>query len=110
MNVEEWGEGQGIGSSRPHGWAEVDDHHEPNQSDNTIPHESSQKSSSEENFFDEDAIKEAEAGGSDIYPVSSTSKLSASIGIAEDTFIQMQDEDPAAALRLLLNTTKAYTE
>ncbi|KAH1240879.1 hypothetical protein GmHk_07G018620 [Glycine max] len=109
VNVEEWGEGQGIGSSRPHGWAEVDDHHEPNQSDNTTPHESSQKSSSEENFFDEDAIKEAEAGGSDIYPVSSTSKLSASIGIAEDTFIQMQNEDPAAALRLLLNTSQANT-
>ncbi|KAH1209248.1 hypothetical protein GmHk_15G043829 [Glycine max] len=109
VNVEEWGEGQGIGSSRPHGWAEVDDHHEPNQSDNTTPHESSQKSSSEENFFDEDTIKEAEAGGSDIYPVSSTSKLSASIGIAEDTFIQMQDEDPAAALRLLLNTSQANT-
>ncbi|KAH1206259.1 hypothetical protein GmHk_16G046769 [Glycine max] len=109
VNVEEWGEGQGIGSSRPHGWAEVDDHHEPNQSDNTTPHESSQKSSSEENFFDEDAIKEAEAGGSDIYPVSSTSKLSASIGIAEDTFIQMQDEDPTAALRLLLNTSQANT-
>ena len=89
MNVEEWGEGQGIGSSSPH--------------------ESSQKSSSEENFFDEEAIKEAEAGGSDIYPVSSTSKLSASIGIAEDTFIQMQNEDPAAALRLLLNTSQANT-
>ena len=73
MNVEEWGEGQGIGSSSPHGWAEVNDPHEPNQSDNTIPHESSQKSSSEENFFDEEAIKEAEAGGSDIHPVSSTS-------------------------------------
>jgi len=51
VNVEEWGEGQGTGSSRPHGWAEVDDHHEPNQSDNTTPHESSQKSSSEENFL-----------------------------------------------------------
>ncbi|KAL5148570.1 hypothetical protein HKD37_13G035601 [Glycine soja] len=109
VNVEEWGEGQGIGSSSPHGWAEVNDPHEPNQSDNTIPHESSQKSSSEENFFDEEAIKEAEAGGSDIYPVSSTSKLSASIGIAEDTFIQMQNEDPAAALRLLLNTSQANT-
>ncbi|KAH1206942.1 hypothetical protein GmHk_16G047242 [Glycine max] len=89
VNVEEQGEGQGIGSSSPHG--------------------SSQKSSSEENFSDEEAIKEAEAGGSDIYPASSTSKLSASIGIAEDTFIQMQDEDPAAALRLLLNTSQANT-
>ncbi|KAH1231137.1 hypothetical protein GmHk_10G030438 [Glycine max] len=89
VNVEEQGEGQGIGSSSPHG--------------------SSQKSSSEENFSDEEAIEEAEAGGSDIYPASSTSKLSASIGIAEDTFIQMQDEDPAAALRLLLNTSQANT-
>ncbi|KAH1212112.1 hypothetical protein GmHk_14G040383 [Glycine max] len=87
VNVEEQGEGQGIGSSSPHG--------------------SSQKSSSEENFSDEEAIEEAEAGGSDIYPASSTSKLSASIGIAEDTFIQMQDEDPAAALRLLLTTSQA---
>ena len=73
VNVEKQGEGQGIGSSSPHG--------------------SSQKSSSEENFSDEEAIEEAEAGGSDIYPASSTSKLSASIGIAEDTFIQTQDED-----------------
>ena len=89
VNVEEQGEGQGIGSSSPHG--------------------SSQKSSSEENFSDEEAIEEAEAGGSDIYPASSTSKLSASIGIAEDTFIKMQDEDPAAALRLLLNTSQANT-
>ncbi|KAH1215473.1 hypothetical protein GmHk_13G036602 [Glycine max] len=89
VNVEEQGEGQGIGSSSPHG--------------------SSQKSSSEENFSDEEAIEEAEAGGSDIYPASSTSKLSASIGNAEDTFIQMQDEDPAAALRLLLNTSQANT-
>ncbi|KAL5156645.1 hypothetical protein HKD37_15G041574 [Glycine soja] len=89
VNVEERGEGQGIRSSSPHG--------------------SSQKSSSEENFSDEEAIEEAEAGGSDIYPASSTSKLSASIGIAEDTFIQMQDEDPAAALRLLLNTSQANT-
>ncbi|KAL5191633.1 hypothetical protein HKD37_04G010884 [Glycine soja] len=89
VNVEEQGEGQGIGPSSPHG--------------------SSQKSSSEENFFDEEGIEEAEAGGSDIYPASSTSKLSASIGIAEDTFIQMQDEDPAAALRLLLNTSQANT-
>eukprot|EP00256_Glycine_max_P039371 XP_006588129.1 uncharacterized protein LOC102669648 [Glycine max] len=89
VNVEEQGEGQGIGPSSPHG--------------------SSQKSSSEENFSDEEAIQEAEAGGSDIYPASSTSKLSASIGIAEDTFIKMQDEDPAAALRLLLNTSQANT-
>ncbi|KAH1214822.1 hypothetical protein GmHk_13G036099 [Glycine max] len=89
VHVEEQGEGRGIGSSSPHG--------------------SSQKSSSEENFSDEEAIQEAEAGGLDIYPASSTSKLSASIGIAEDTFIKMQDEDPAAALRLLLNTSQANT-
>ncbi|KAL5173278.1 hypothetical protein HKD37_16G045853 [Glycine soja] len=89
VNVEEQGEGQGIGPSSPHG--------------------SSQKSSSEEHFFDEEAIQEAEAGGSDIFPASSTSKLSASIGIAEDTFIKMQDEDPTAALRLLLNTSQANT-
>ncbi|KAL5138864.1 hypothetical protein HKD37_10G028935 [Glycine soja] len=89
VNAEEQGEGQGIESSSPHG--------------------SSQKSSSEEHFSDEEAIQEAEAGGSDIYPASSTSKLSASIGIAEDTFIKMQDEDPAAALRLLLNTSQANT-
>ncbi|KAL5160928.1 hypothetical protein HKD37_07G018317 [Glycine soja] len=89
VNVEEQGEGQGIGPSSPQG--------------------SSQRSSSEEHFSDEEAIQEAEAGGSDIFPASSTSKLSASIGIAEDTFIQMQDEDPAAALRLLLNTSQANT-
>ncbi|KAH1239999.1 hypothetical protein GmHk_08G024298 [Glycine max] len=89
VNVEEQGEGQGNRSSSPHG--------------------SSQKSSSEEHFSDEAAIQEAEAGGSDIFPASSTSKLSASIGMTEDTFIQLQDEDPAAALRLLLNTSQANT-
>jgi hypothetical protein len=62
---------------------------------------SNQESSTEE-IFDEDAMKEAEAGGSDILPASSTSKLSASLGVPEEDFINMQSSDPMATLRLLL--------
>jgi hypothetical protein len=47
-------------------------------------------------------MKEAEAGGLDILPVSSTSKLSASLGVPEEEFVNMQSSDPAATLRLLL--------
>jgi hypothetical protein len=62
---------------------------------------SNQESSTEE-IFDEDAMKEAEAGGSDILPASSTSKLSTSLGVPEEDFINMQSSDPMATLRLLL--------
>jgi hypothetical protein len=48
-----------------------------------------QDSSTEETDFDDEAIKEAEAGGSDILPVSSTSKLSTNAGIPESDFIAM---------------------
>ncbi|PNX67935.1 hypothetical protein L195_g063748, partial [Trifolium pratense] len=39
------------------------------------------ESSSEEEDFDSEAIKEAEAGGSELLPETSTSKLSASLGL-----------------------------
>ncbi|WJX35234.1 hypothetical protein P8452_23253 [Trifolium repens] len=53
---------------------------------------------------DDDVIPEATEGGSDILPVSSTSKLSAEIGISEMQFIAMKDSDPAAALKMLLSS------
>ncbi|KAK2446309.1 serine/threonine-protein phosphatase 7 long form protein [Trifolium repens] len=53
---------------------------------------------------EDDVIPEATEGGSDILPVSSTSKLSADIGISEMQFIAMKDSDPAAALRMLLSS------
>jgi chromosome segregation ATPase len=48
-------------------------------------------------------MPEAEAGGPEIVSVSSTSKLSASIGVPEEEFINMQKSDPAVTLRLLLS-------
>ncbi|KAK2426398.1 serine/threonine-protein phosphatase 7 long form protein [Trifolium repens] len=53
---------------------------------------------------DDDIMPEATEGGSDILPVSSTSKLSAEIGISEMQFIAMKDSDPAAALKMLLSS------
>jgi hypothetical protein len=69
-----------------------------------------QDSSTEETDFDDEAIKEAEAGGSDILPVSSTSKLSANAGIPESDFIAMQESNPAVALSLLLNRKLAQSQ
>ncbi|MCI62206.1 hypothetical protein A2U01_0083463, partial [Trifolium medium] len=51
-------------------------------------------------------MQEVEEGGSDILPVSSTSKLSANSGMTEMEFVAMQDSNHAAALKLLL-TKKA---
>ncbi|KAK2351927.1 hypothetical protein QL285_096647 [Trifolium repens] len=53
---------------------------------------------------DDDIMPEATEGGSDILPVSSTSKLSADIGISEMQFIAMKETDPAAALKMLLSS------
>ncbi|KAK2430056.1 serine/threonine-protein phosphatase 7 long form protein [Trifolium repens] len=53
---------------------------------------------------DDDIMPEATEGGSDILPVSSTSKLSADIGMSEMQFIAMKDSDPAAALKMLLSS------
>ncbi|WJX34094.1 hypothetical protein P8452_22242 [Trifolium repens] len=52
----------------------------------------------------DDSMPEATEGGSEILPVSSTSKLSADIGISEMQFIAMKDSDPAAALKMLLSS------
>ena len=52
---------------------------------------------------DED-MPEATEGGPEILPVSSTSKLSADIGLSEMQFIAMKDSDPAAALKMLLSS------
>jgi hypothetical protein len=48
-------------------------------------------------------MPEAEAGGPEIVSVSSTSKLSASLGVQEEEFATMQKSDPAGTLRLLLS-------
>ncbi|KAK2450277.1 hypothetical protein QL285_009405 [Trifolium repens] len=53
---------------------------------------------------EDDSMPEATEGGSEILPVSSTSKLSADIGISEMQFIAMKDSDPAAALKMLLSS------
>ncbi|XP_045810488.1 uncharacterized protein YALI0A18139g-like [Trifolium pratense] len=63
------------------------------------------ETSSEEEEFDSDAMKEAEAGGSELLPETSTSKLSASLGLPEEEFIALQIHDPEAALRLLISKT-----
>jgi hypothetical protein len=69
-----------------------------------------QDSSTEETDFDDEAIKEAEVGGSDILPVSSTSKLSANAEIPESDFIAMQESDPTVALSLLLTRKRAQSQ
>ncbi|PNX64356.1 hypothetical protein L195_g062076, partial [Trifolium pratense] len=61
------------------------------------------QTSSEEEEFDSEAMKEAEAGGSELLPETSTSKLSASLGLPEEEFIALQRDDPEAALKLLLS-------
>ncbi|MCI88469.1 hypothetical protein A2U01_0109756, partial [Trifolium medium] len=47
-------------------------------------------------------MKEAEEGGSDNLPETSTSKLSASLGIPEVEFVNLKEENPVATLKLLL--------
>jgi hypothetical protein len=48
-------------------------------------------------------MPEAEAGGPDLASVSSTSKLSASLGVQEEEFVNMHKSDLAGTLRLLLS-------
>ncbi|WJX77585.1 hypothetical protein P8452_60878 [Trifolium repens] len=64
---------------------------------------SGQASSNQESQHDSDAIPEAEVGGSGIISVSSTSRLSASLGVQEEKFTTMQKSDPAGTLKLLLS-------
>ena len=64
---------------------------------------SGQASSNQESQHDSDAIPEAEVGGSGIISVSSTSRLSASLGVQEEEFTNMQKSDPAGTLKLLLS-------
>ncbi|WJX89439.1 hypothetical protein P8452_71438 [Trifolium repens] len=64
---------------------------------------SGQASSNQESQHDFDAIPEAEVGGSGIISVSSTSRLSASLGVQEEEFTNMQKSDPAGTLKLLLS-------
>jgi hypothetical protein len=64
---------------------------------------SAQASSTQESTHDSEGILEAEAGGPEIISVSSTSKLSASLGVQEEEFATMQKSDPAGTLRLLLS-------
>jgi hypothetical protein len=64
---------------------------------------SGQASSTQESQHDSDAIPEAEVGGSGIISVSSTSRLSASLGVQEEDFTNMQKFDPAGTLKLLLS-------
>jgi hypothetical protein len=64
---------------------------------------SGQASSTQESLHDSDAMPEAEAGGPDLVSVSSTSRLSASLGVQEEEFTNMQKSDPAGTLKLLLS-------
>jgi hypothetical protein len=64
---------------------------------------SAQASSTQESTHDSEGIPEVEAGGPDILSVSSTSKLSASLGVQEEEFATMHTSDPASTLRLLLS-------
>jgi hypothetical protein len=64
---------------------------------------SGQASSTQESQHDSDTMPEAEAGGPEIVSASSTSRLSASLGVQEEEFTNMQKSDPAGTLRLLLS-------
>jgi hypothetical protein len=63
---------------------------------------SGQASSTQESLHESGGIPEAEVGGPDLASVSSTSRLSASLGVQEEEFTTMQKYDPAGTLRLLL--------
>jgi hypothetical protein len=70
---------------------------------------SGQASSTQESLHESDGIPEAEAGGEDLASVSSTSRLSASLGIQEEEFANMHRSDPAGTLRLLLSKRQSQT-
>jgi hypothetical protein len=69
----------------------------------SVSAKSNQASSTQELTHDSESMPEAEAGGPEIVSVSSTSKLSASLGVQEEEFATMQKSDPAGTLRLLLS-------
>jgi uncharacterized protein YciI len=87
---------------------------ERDQNDTSETSESHDSWNEEANFDDEatddEVIKEAEAGGSDILPVSSTSKLSANAGMPASDFKALQESDPAATLSLLLTKKWAQSQ
>jgi hypothetical protein len=64
---------------------------------------SAQASSTQESTHDSEGIPESEAGGPEQVPVSSTLRLSASLGVQEEEFANMHKFDPAGTLRLLLS-------
>jgi hypothetical protein len=74
-----------------------------------VTHSSEEGTHVEIEFEDneDEIMPEATEGGSEILPVSSTSKLSADIGLSEMQFIAMQKSDPAAALKMLLSIKTA---
>ncbi|GAU44896.1 hypothetical protein TSUD_137280 [Trifolium subterraneum] len=72
--------------------------------------ENSTEDTADNTAFDDETIKEAEEGGDDILPVSSTSKLSADIGLSEDEFVKMQEDNPATTLNLLLTKKWAKSQ
>ena len=69
----------------------------------SVSAKSNQASSTQELTHDYESMPEAEAGGPEIISVSSTSKLSASLGVQEEEYANMQKSDPAGTLRLLLS-------
>jgi hypothetical protein len=72
----------------------------------TLPNNSTksgQASSTQESQHDSEDMPEAEAGGPDQASFSSTSRLSASLGVQEEEFANMHKSDPAGTLRLLLS-------
>ncbi|GAU49261.1 hypothetical protein TSUD_137440 [Trifolium subterraneum] len=83
-------------------------HVEESQSQSTSS-TSEQSSSTEEMSVDDEVIKEAKEGGSDILPIASTSKLSASAGISENEYVAMEKADPSTALSLLLTKKRAQS-
>ncbi|WJX82871.1 hypothetical protein P8452_65581 [Trifolium repens] len=79
--------------------------------DHTESTHSSENTDVEMELDNEDnSMPEATEGGSEILPVSSTSKLSADIGISEMQFIAMKDSDPAAALKMLLSSKEEESQ
>jgi hypothetical protein len=70
---------------------------------------SGQASSTQESQHDSDTMPEAEAGGPDLVSVSSTSRLSASLGLQEEEFANMHKSAPAGTLRLMLSKRQSQT-
>jgi chromosome segregation ATPase len=69
----------------------------------SISNESGQASSVQESLHESDNIPEATTGSPELVSVSSTSRLSASLGMQEEEFANMHESDPARTLKLLLS-------